>query len=213
MAPMAARSDMTVLHEELMAINGVADAQVEVTNDRYPSVRLHIDSEADRRQVGALVQQVLANHGLRSRLAPDRNTPEPQAAPTPPPSEAGVAETIPEPSTGSLDIRRLTAVSVEEARDQLIVTTRDDQQRSASVQSPLGRSGLRDAIVAAVHELLGEKGAPPTVVAIHKSEHGSRTAITVVLDRGAGDTAVGAAFVTVGWEFAFARAVWAALVG
>ena len=213
MASMATGGDMTILHDELMAIEGVADAQVEVVDDRYPSVRLHIASGADRRQVGALVQQILANHGLRSRLAPERSTPEPQVAPTPPTSEQEVEDIVVNPTTGSVAVRRLSAVAVEEARDQLIVTARDDQQGMAAVQSPLGRHGLRDAIVAAVFELLGEKGAPPTVVAIHKTEEGSRTAITAVLDRGAGDLAVGSAFVTVGWEFGFARAVWAALVG
>ena len=213
MAQMAAGSDMTILHEELMAIEGVADAQVEVVDDRYPSVRLHIDSGADRRQVGALVQQILANHGLRSRLAPERIAPEPQIAPSPPAFEQVGAEAEPIAATESAVIRRLSSVSVEEARDRIVVTAHDDHQGMATVQSPLGRSSLRDAIVAAVFELLGERGAPPTVVAIHKTEQDSRTAITAVLDRGAGDMAVGSAFVTVGWEFGFARAVWAALVG
>jgi hypothetical protein len=74
-----------------------------------------------------------------------------------------------------------------------------------------GRRALRDAIVAAVSELIDDGGVPPSVVAIHRAAEGSREIITVVLDRGAGDLAVGAAFVTVGWEFAFGRAVWAAL--
>ena len=55
MASMAAGSNMTILHEELIAIDGVADAQVEVIDDVFPSVRLQIDPGADRRQVGAIL--------------------------------------------------------------------------------------------------------------------------------------------------------------
>lgn len=204
---------MTILHDELVAIEGIADAQVEIVEDGPPSVRLQVEPGADRRRVGESVQQILANHGLKSRLAPERTEPEPAVAPAPP--STGLDAVPADPGAGQENrpdqVRHLAALGVEEDRRSVTVTARDDRDRAVSTVGQPGRRSLRDAIVAAVSELIDDGGVAPSVVAIHRAAEGSREIITVVLDRGAGDLAVGAAFVTVGWEFAFGRAVWAAL--
>jgi hypothetical protein len=210
---MAAGDDVTILHDELVAIEGIADAHVEIVEDGPPSVRLQVEPGADRRRVGESVQQILANHGLKSRLAPERTEPEPVFAPAPP--STGLVAAPADPGSGQENrpdqVRHLAALAVEEDRRSVTVTARDDRGHAVSTVGQPGRRALRDAIVAAVSELIDDGGVPPSVVAIHRAAEGSREIITVVLDRGAGDLAVGAAFVTVGWEFAFGRAVWAAL--
>lgn len=231
---MAAGNDMTVLYDELVAIDGVADAQVEIVEGGPPSVRLQVQPGADRRMVGESVQQILSHHGLRSRLAPEHTDLEPSDAPTPPPTELGNGSN-PDVETSESDsetadiallaedqdgledqmndqhVRRLNSVAVEEERRRVVVTVRDNQDRSAQAIGHSGRRALRDAIVAAIAELVGDGSAVPSVVAIHRKAENSRDIITVVLGRGAGDLMVGSAFVTVGWEFAFGRAVWAAI--
>lgn len=204
---------MTELRDELIAIEGVAHARVEIVDDGSPSVQLQVEPGADRLAVGTLVQQILAKHGLKSRLAPESsnstapsftsNEMLPLSEPVP------VEESNPGPVEGS--IRRLVSVAVEEERLRVVVTVRDDRGRSTSAIGRPGRSALRDAVAAAVFELIGEGGAPPSIVAIHRATEGSRQLITVVIDRGAGDLSVGSAIVAVGWEYAFGRAVWAAL--
>ncbi|MDF1594524.1 MAG: hypothetical protein P1T08_00315 [Acidimicrobiia bacterium] len=210
---MAAGDDVTILHDELVAIEGIADAHVEIVEDGPPSVRLQVEPGADRRRVGESVQQILANHGLKSRLAPERTESEPVVAPAPP--SDGLSAAPADPDAGQEyrpnQVRHLVALAVEEDRRSVKVTARDDRDRTVSTVGQTSRRSLRDAIVGAVSELIDDEGVAPSVVAIHRASEGSREIITVVLDRGAGDLAVGAAFVTVGWEFAFGRAVWAAL--
>lgn len=210
---------MTALHEELIGIDGVAQAEVEIVDDGSPSVRLQVEPGADRRLVGQLVQQILAKHGLKSRLAPERVNNEPGSPPEPPVvAVATVEENDPEPEpleepvNPKTILRRLRSISVEENQASVIVTVRDDQGGSAKAIGQPGRAALRDAVAAAVFELVGEGGAPPSVVAIHRATEGERQMITVVLDRGAGNLAVGSAFVNVGWEYAFGRAIWAAVI-
>ena len=67
----AAGNGMTELRDELIAIDGVAQARVEIVDDGSPSVQLQVEPGADRLAVGTLVQQILAKHGLKSRLAPE----------------------------------------------------------------------------------------------------------------------------------------------
>jgi hypothetical protein len=219
MAATAAGNEVTVLHDELIAIEGVAQAEVEIVDDGSPSVRLQVEPGADRRRVGGLVQQILAKHGLKSRLAPERANAELPAAPEPPSNpESAPVEPQPEPSAPeevnpapAVEVRRLTSVGVDESRRGVVVTVRDDRGGSVRAVGRPGRAALRDAVAASVFELVGEGGAPPSIVAIHRAVEGEKQMITVVLDRGAGDLSVGSAFVIVGWEYAFGRAVWAAL--
>jgi len=104
------------LREELMELDGVAEAEVDEAADSPSGVRVRLEPDADARLVGVEVQRVLASHGLRSRItaqddqedeeesepatAPD-SEPEAEAAPEAGP-EAG-PEPVPEPAPEDVD--------------------------------------------------------------------------------------------------------------
>ncbi len=191
-----------------MAIDGVSGAHVEVVDGHRPSVRLQISPGTDRRVIGELVQQVLSRHGLSSTIAEAGLQPRPSTDSETEEHVAAAQGAIAYPAP----VRHLATLSVEEGRSRVVVTVRDDRGGSVDVTSGTGRPALRDAIVSATARLVDESAPLPLVVAIRRAREGGRDVITVVLDRGAGRLTVGSAFVAVGWEFAFARAVWAALV-
>lgn len=99
------------LREELMALPGVADAEVEADGEATSGVRVRLHPDADAVRVGAEVQRVLASHGMRSRvagddlapvvslpLAPAEIPPRPEAPPPLPEAVAEVATSgAPEP--------------------------------------------------------------------------------------------------------------------
>lgn len=207
MAEMPAGDAVTALQDALMAIDGVTGAHVEVIDGRPPSVRLQVESGTDRRAVGELVQQVLTRHGLSSRIADVPPVREAPSAPDAPDTTTAVS-----PPASMSPVRHLATLSVQEGRSRVVVTARDDRDGVVEVASGTGRRALRDAIVSATARLVDESAPSPSVVAIRRGTEGGRDVLTVVLDRGAGRLTVGSAFVAVGWEFAFARAVWAALV-
>lgn len=95
------------LRAELMAVPGVASAEVDVGETDNPAgVRVRLTPDADARRVGADVQRVLATHGMRSRFSEPDTAPAVPASPPPipapdtppPPVEAPpVAEAPPAP--------------------------------------------------------------------------------------------------------------------
>jgi hypothetical protein len=64
-----------------MAIPGVAEAEVDEKGESPSGVRVRLEPDAEARAVGAEVQRVLADHGMRSRITGE----EPVAAPEPAP--------------------------------------------------------------------------------------------------------------------------------
>lgn len=87
------------LRRELLAVPGVADAEVDVEVDgAVPSnVRVRLHPEADARTVGADVQRVLASHGMRSRVTGDESAAPPVAPPLPAPPATPPAPPAPPP--------------------------------------------------------------------------------------------------------------------
>ena len=60
----------STLQEELLRLDGVAEAEVDAADGAGPAgVRVRLSPDADAEAVGAEVQRVLAAHGMRSRLA------------------------------------------------------------------------------------------------------------------------------------------------
>jgi hypothetical protein len=103
-------------------------------------------------------------------------------------------------------------VSVSENRSGVTIAVHDEGGSSATRVARRGEGGVRDAVVAAVSELV-RPGAPvPAVLILRTSELAERRVVTLVLDFGGGRVNVGSAFVEVGWELALARAAWSALV-
>jgi len=93
------------LREELMELDGVAEAEVDEAAESPSGVRVRLEADADARLVGVEVQRVLASHGLRSRITAqddqeDEEEPElvtaPDLEPVPEPALETLAEEQPE---------------------------------------------------------------------------------------------------------------------
>lgn len=61
------------LRDELMALPGIADAEVDAEDGSPSGVRVRLQPDADPQVIGAMVQRVLASHGMRSRVAGDHD--------------------------------------------------------------------------------------------------------------------------------------------
>lgn len=61
------------LRDELMALPGIADAEVDAEDGSPSGVRVRLRPDADPQAIGAMVQRVLASHGMRSRVAGDQD--------------------------------------------------------------------------------------------------------------------------------------------
>jgi len=72
----------------LRAVPGVADA--ELAADTAEGVRVRLLAEADPTDVAAAVRDVLAEYGLKGKLAPPQARIEPVSAPPPPPDSATI---------------------------------------------------------------------------------------------------------------------------
>lgn len=59
------------LREELMALPGIADAEVDAEGGSPSGVRVRLRPDADPEEIGAMVRRVLASHGIRSQVAGD----------------------------------------------------------------------------------------------------------------------------------------------
>ena len=56
------------LRDELLAVPGVAEAEVDESGTNPSGVRVRLAPEADAQAVGIEVQRILASHGMRSRV-------------------------------------------------------------------------------------------------------------------------------------------------
>ncbi|MBS1195971.1 MAG: hypothetical protein H6R33_691, partial [Actinobacteria bacterium] len=165
------------LREQLLALPGVAEAEVDGGDAAPAGVRIRLATDADAAAVGAEVQRVLAARGVRSRLGRE----EPPAAPAAP-SVPDRAEDAPIAKPGAA--RALEWVSVEERAGALQVTVVDSGGRrvvrSATV---VDEPGLVAAVIAAVGMLL--EGAEPGVLSVEWATVADTRVVTVVL-QGAG---------------------------
>jgi hypothetical protein len=225
------------LRDELMAVPGVASAEVDLTDANAPAgVRVRLSADADARRVGAEVQRILASHGMRSRFAATPESPiesgpavptvvaaevsggdESPAIPPPPveapPEPPETLAAVPDPpaaarpQTAVLD--GLDAVAVEERSDGLSVRVALHDGRSGSHGLPSEDSAvLDDAVVAAVASALEVEAE---LVATEWMEVEGASIVTVVVRRPDGTLAAGAGIVRVGRAFAVGIGAHAAL--
>ncbi|MEX1280142.1 MAG: hypothetical protein AB1Z55_05425 [Acidimicrobiia bacterium] len=226
---------MTGLEREIAAIEGVDAAQVETIEGAPVSVRLDLVDGADPTAVAGEVQALLRRHGLRTRLpagpgpTPVEPSPGPSSSAEPPdPESSGVEPPLvasapieeapaeaphqgPEPADATTASAPVAAVVVRQARGGVDVTVESTDGRSSAKASTAHPDEVARAIVAAVAELSGRR--PPRLVETTTTEVGGRRAVTVVLDVGVEDLAVGTVFEVGTADLALARAVWAALEG
>ena len=191
------------LREQLLALPGVAEAEVDGGDAAPAGVRIRLATDADAAAVGAEVQRVLAARGVRSRLGRE----EPPAAPAGP-SAPDRAEDAAAAKPGAA--RALEWVSVEESAGALQVTVVDSGGRrvvrSATV---VDEPGLVAAVIAAVGMLL--EGAEPGVLSVEWATVGDTRVVTVVLQGAGGRRGAGAGLVRASLGYALARAAWSAL--
>jgi len=225
------------LRDELMALPGVAEAEIDETGASPTGVRVRLLPDADARAVGAEVQRVLAAHGMRSRLTSgdergdtEASAPEPDDDADPAESAVpafdepfapplGVADSLPGPPPMppvvpppvGVTTAVLTTLQVEEAPGGVVVTATTDDGRIATERSEPTEEAMFEAITTAVGSLA--EGAAPRLLAVGRTSAEGSEAMTVLLERSDGTRAAGAALTRAGTAYAVARATWAALRG
>jgi hypothetical protein len=80
------------LHDELLAIAGIADAEIHGDVDTPAGVKVRLEPGADPGSVGRQVQAVLEHRGLRSRVGGDTGG---KSSPPPPPGAPGAVVRLP----------------------------------------------------------------------------------------------------------------------
>jgi hypothetical protein len=197
-AVVAARS----LREQLLALPGVAEAEVDGGDDAPLGVRIRLAPEVDAESVGAEVQRVLAARGVRSRLAAEEEPPPPLFEPEGGELAAPVTATA---GPGN----SLQSVLVEEGSAGLQVTAISSDGRRATRGAEVSEEGLVAATIAAVGTLI--TGAEPRVLSVEWARVEGSRAVTVVLEAAGGRRGAGAALVRASRSYAVARAAWSAL--
>ena len=201
------------LEQEINEIPGVASASVEWNGTAIVGVRVEMEEGADEQVVGAMVGELLDEHGYRSRVAPEKVRVEPEVPPLPPVSRSGIhadEDTAIEVDNAVRTSwnRMLRSVAVDEDIAGVSVTVTDSGGVAATKPGGATQAGRRTAIAAAVADLLGQGDPPPRVVEIVERDGG---VVLVVLEDRTGAMRAGAAVVRSGFDFAFAAAVWRAL--
>ena len=216
------------LRDELLAVPGVTEAEVEDAGSGPSGVRVKLDPDTDARQVGIEVQRVLAAHGLSSRVAGGG---EDDAAPAPivgfsarddeppagsffdddsagPPAEPPASPAAPSTPAPAAPAAGLAAVRVEENRDEVVVTAIATDGRTRTERAAPRSDAMLAAVVAAVGGLA--EGRPPAVLALDRTEVDGSLVVTVVLERADGSRGAGASVVRASQAFAVGKAAWSA---
>lgn len=227
---MAAKS----LRDELLALDGVAEAEVDDSAHSPSGVRVRLEPDADARLVGIEVQRVLAAHGLRSKITgddDDSDQPQPPPPvgeeagadpfapppippppltppPTAPPPEAGkppVAPTAPRRYSG------LGSIAVEESAEGVAVIATAADGRTSTQRSAPSEEGMAEAVVLAVAVLAG--AGDIRVVSVTPAPANGSEVVTVVVAYEDGSKSAGAAVVDATRAWAVGRAAWSAMQG
>ncbi|HSG78851.1 MAG TPA: hypothetical protein VLD62_04655 [Acidimicrobiia bacterium] len=221
------------LRDELLAVPGVAEAEVDESGTNPSGVRVRLAPEADAQAVGIEVQRILASHGMRSRVNDEHAAsangdgtapvvalptvatipPMPSSAPPLPEAMAFVGpdpadEPVHEGPAAAPDAT-LAGLRVDESLEGIVVTAMASDGRSFTEQSDLSESGMYDAVVSVVGALAD--GRAPTVLDVERRVVDGTEVVSVILERADGTRFAGSAVVRVGRAFAAARATWSAL--
>jgi len=227
------------LREELMALPGVADAEVDEGSESPSGVRVKLSADADARRVGVEVQRILASHGLRSRVADGGAGPSPPEEPPPAPivglpsvdeeaptffdepEPAPPPPSVPPPLPADVGVEAaafrpegeraggLASVRMEESRDGVVVTAIGSDGRTLTERCAATSEAMIEAVVAAVGGLAD--GRAPTLLAVERTRAEGTEVVTVVVERIDGWRGAGAAVVRASRAFAVGKATWTAL--
>ena len=223
---------VTELRHAVLAIAGIAAAEIEPRQNRGPSVRVWLDGSRPSAAVSRELQDVLRDAGYRTRSevaerprgsgSLGEDTPDVDlksiGAETPPVGNGGARRAglgrgldalIPAPQRdiGSAP-NRLELIAIEESSDGTLVRAIDAAGRSAVAPVPNDRS-LNQAVAATVAGLLG-LGAPPELLAVEVHQLGGSPVLVTLLEID-GKRASGSAVIESGMPFALGSAIWSAL--
>jgi hypothetical protein len=189
------------LREELLALPGVAEAEVEGDDGAPAGVRIRLAPEAEAAAVGREVQRLLADRGMRSRVG------ESEASVPPPLFDPGEQAAAPAPA--SAPGGWLHSVAVEETSTGIEVMVVASDGRRAAGRGEATERGLVTAAVAAVGKLV--QGEEPRVLSLEWATVDGSRVVTMVLEDTEGRRGAGAAVVRASRGHAVARAAWSAL--
>lgn len=223
------------LRAELLAIEGIASAELEGSDEAPQGVRVQLSAGADAAVVGVAVERVLAAHGMKSHRSDDglaRRQPEKAAIPGPPPPPGasgngdasvlpirGVLETgqgteveSPEPEVEEPEPKveiapRIESVSVEESRQGIAIRVTVGEM-SATRMVGSSADGMDAAIVAALSELAGVEAE---LVTAQRIEAGDAKVVTVLVSVPGRGQRVGSEVIGSGEAYAVAVAAWKAI--
>ncbi len=217
------------LRAELLAIEGIAAAELEGTEDAPLGVRVQLAAGANAESVGIAVERVLASHGMKSHRAGDDEEAATDAGaatsapgPPPPPGAGGDAAILPmravnETSTSTMisaeretpvaQSRSLESIAVEESREGIAIRITVGGE-AVTRQVGSGPDGMDGAIVAALCQILDLEADH---LATERTDAGKAKIVTVLLEVAGHGQQVGSAVVVAGDAYATAQAAWRAL--
>lgn len=226
------------LQGAVLAVAGIAAAEVEPRDDLGPSVRVWLDGSRPAARVSADLEQVLESAGFRApALAPAAAPPFPGGSPrasasstapshTPSPVAPirkpggngaarraglgrGLDALIPSPDPDAQPAaNRLEMIAIEESSTGTIVRAVDAAGRSAVAPVSSDRA-LNQAVAATVAGLLGFGGAP-AIHAVEVRQLAGSSVLVIVVEMG-GRRGSGSALIESGMPFALGTALWYAL--
>ncbi len=203
------------LRSELLALAGVADAQVETNGEVPTGVHIRLGPETDADAVRTGVQRILAAHGMRSRVAAGSELEPPQApvpplpaaealVVEPPRSPLAASDTAPAGPAGGLE-----SVGVKEGASGVIVTAMARDGREEMLEGAATEEDLMRTVIAAVGTLA--QGSAPNIIAVEWTAAGASEVVTVVVEGAGGFRSAGACLVAASRAYAVGRATWLAL--
>ncbi len=227
------------LQDELLAIPGIAGAELEGSIDHPGGVRVQLAAGADPDSVGREVQRVLAAHGMRSQLSrevepflppgsvvnladyeegsaeltepTDELRPEPVPDLEAPPEEPAPDEKAEaEPTPVASERVSIAGVSVDDSPAGVEVTVRTSDGASVSRRAPATEAGLDLAAAAAAADAASPDSAT-RVVAVTNTTIDGYAVVNVMVEIADGSRVVGGAVITRSRAFGVASATWAAL--
>lgn len=193
------------LREQLLALPGVAEAEVDGDDAAPAGVRIRLAPEAEAEIVGGEVRRLLATRGVSSRLGG-----EGAEAVAPLYEPAGRSEAPPSP-TRSARAGGLQSVTVEESAGGIQATAVAFDGRRATGRGEASEEGLVAAVIAAVGNLV--EGTEPRVLSVEWGEVDGSRVVMVVLEGVGGRRGAGAAVLRASRGFAVGQAAWSALNG
>lgn len=199
---------MKPIEESLLAVPGVEQAHVRVSDTGPAGVRIVLADDSDRLSVADSVRELFSERGLSVQMAGNLDVPDEPDAPDAP---ASIADSV-VPAQG--DLPGALAVAVSEGVDHCDVAVRIQgegaESRRAVRRSSVGVVAIREAIVDALAEVTGRTGIRPSIMSVDERDVAGVAVLTVVLSVG-GAAGVGSAVVRATRFHAFGSAARAAM--